>query len=77
MKQKLNDLDVVSFEVGLEMTPEKYSEMSGVPLGVLRGWMDRGHIPTVKRGKYRLIDGARLVIEARIRVDEAMKKGGK
>lgn len=40
------------------MTQKKFSELSGVELGVLRGWVDKAYIPSVLIGKHRLINVA-------------------
>jgi len=42
------------------MNKERFSELSGVPLGVIEGWVIRGYIPTVLIGKHRLINLVQL-----------------
>lgn len=43
-----------------EVTREKYAELTGLPEGVVRGIVERGDIPTVKRGRRRLINLAKI-----------------
>ena len=38
------------------MTPEKFGESIGLSKGVVGGWIDLGYLPTVKIGKYRMIN---------------------
>lgn len=38
------------------ISPKLFSELSGVPEGVLRGWLAKGYIPTYSIGKYTLIN---------------------
>ena len=42
----------------------RFSELVGVSADVVRGWIDKGHIPTIKIGRYRLINVAVLTREA-------------
>lgn len=42
------------------ISPVRFSELSGVPEGVLRGWLAKGYIPTYSIGKYTLINLALL-----------------
>lgn len=39
---------------------ERFAELSGVPDGVLKGWINKGYIPTYSVGKYCLINLALL-----------------
>jgi hypothetical protein len=41
-------------------TKERFAYMTGLEEGVIRGMIDKGHLPTVKVGKYRLINLALL-----------------
>ncbi|MCW8829703.1 MAG: hypothetical protein OQK94_11705 [Gammaproteobacteria bacterium] len=41
-------------------TKERFSEMTGLGVEVVRGMIEKGHLPTVKTGKYRLINLALL-----------------
>jgi hypothetical protein len=43
-----------------ECTKERYCDGTGVAKFVLQGWVNKGLIPTVKRGKYRLINLAAI-----------------
>lgn len=38
----------------------RFSELTGVPEGVLRGWISKGYIPTYSVGKYTLVNLAVL-----------------
>ena len=42
------------------MTPERFSELTGVSEGVLLGWMNRGYLPVVIIGRRRLVNPAKL-----------------
>jgi hypothetical protein len=42
------------------MTKQRFSELSGVPLGVVDAWVDRGYIPSRVIGKHRLVNMALL-----------------
>lgn len=42
------------------VTREKFAEITGLPIGVVRGQMDRGILPTLKIGKRRLVNLAKL-----------------
>lgn len=52
-----NQLTLVSSPIA---TKERFSQLSGLEEGVIRGMIDKGHLPTVKIGKYRLINLALL-----------------
>ncbi len=39
---------------------QRFSELTGVAPGVLKGWCDKGLCPTLKIGKYSLINLALL-----------------
>lgn len=47
--------------------PRKFSNDVGISVGVIGGWIDNGYLPTVKVGKYQLIN---LVL-----LTENLKKG--
>lgn len=51
------------------MSRQRFAELAGVEDGVVRGWIERGQIPTVKVGRHRLINIALLH-------DECMCAGG-
>lgn len=38
------------------MTKERFAEVTGVDSGVLRGWIEKDLIPTVRIGRHRLIN---------------------
>jgi len=42
------------------MSSEKFSQATGVEIGVLTGWINRGYIQTIKIGKRRLINIASM-----------------
>lgn len=42
----------------------RFAELVGVSPDVVRGWIDKGHIPTTKIGRYRLVNIALLTKEA-------------
>lgn len=42
--------------------PDKYAEQIGLSVGVIGGWIDAGYIPTVKIGRYRLINLTKLTL---------------
>ena len=35
---------------------ERFSELTGIPEGVVQGWIVRGYLPTYEIGKYRLVN---------------------
>lgn len=42
------------------MTKERFAELVGVEVGVVRGMLDRGHLPAVKIGRHRFVNVALL-----------------
>lgn len=46
-----------------EMTQEAYARLSGLKPGVVRGHVEKGLIATVKRGRHRLINTAKVFAE--------------
>jgi hypothetical protein len=46
----------------------KFAELNGLPEGVIGGWLDSGYLPTVKIGRYTMIN---LVL-----LTERLKQGG-
>lgn len=42
------------------MTKERFAELVGVEVGVVRGMLDRGYLPAVKLGRHRLVNVAAL-----------------
>ena len=44
------------------MTKEQLSDLSGIPLGVITNWVNRGKLPTVKVGKHRIINNIALLV---------------
>jgi len=45
------------------MTKARFSEISGLSEEILRGMIERGHLPTLKVGKHRMINVALLTKE--------------
>ena len=45
------------------VTKARFSEMSGLTEETLRGMIERGHLPTMKIGKHRMINVALLTKE--------------
>lgn len=45
------------------VTKARFSEMSGLTEETLRGMIERGHLPTLKVGKHRMINVALLTKE--------------
>lgn len=39
---------------------ERFAELSGLPIGVIVGFINKGYLPTVSIGKYSLINVAAL-----------------
>ena len=42
------------------MTKERFAELVGVEVGVVRGMLDRGYLPATKVGRHRLVNVAAL-----------------
>lgn len=51
----LPNVDVPQFSCGL-VTLEKFSEITGLPIGVCLGMANRAYLPTVTLGRRRLIN---------------------
>ncbi len=51
------------------MTKERFAELVGVEVGVVRGMLDRGYLPMVKIGRHRLVNVAAL--QARCLAEDA------
>ncbi|MBW3566852.1 MAG: hypothetical protein KY410_02650 [Proteobacteria bacterium] len=51
------------------MTKERFAQLVGVEVGVVRGMMDREYLPTVKIGRHRLVNVAAL--QARCLVEDS------
>lgn len=45
------------------VTKARFSELSGLSEEILRGMIERGHLPTLKVGKHRMINVALLTKE--------------
>ena len=46
------------------MAAERFAELVGVPPDVVRGWIDKGYIPTTTIGRWRLVNIALLTRES-------------
>ncbi|MBF0456086.1 MAG: hypothetical protein HQL72_14865 [Magnetococcales bacterium] len=42
--------------LGIYVTQERFAEVTGVSLEVVRGWVKKGFLPTYIIGKYRLVN---------------------
>lgn len=42
------------------MTKERFAAKAGLEVGAVRGMIDRGHLPTIKIGRHRLVNVALL-----------------
>ena len=42
------------------MTKERFAELAGVEVGVIRGMLDRGYLPAIKIGRHRFVNVAAL-----------------
>lgn len=47
------------------MTREKFAELSGLAEGVIQGMIEKGHLPSIKIGRYRLVNVAKLAQSCR------------
>ena len=45
------------------LTIEQYAMRTGLEIGVVRGHCDKGYLPTVKHGKYKMINMVALSLE--------------
>jgi len=46
------------------ITRQRYAELSGVPVGIVDAWVDRGYIPSKVIGKHRLVNVAQMWAQA-------------
>ena len=53
----------IALSGALVMTPQGYAEATCQEEGVVRGHIEKGYLPTVKHGRYRLINLVALAIE--------------
>ena len=51
------------------MTKERFAELVGVEVGVIRGMLDRGHLPAMKIGRHRFVNVTAL--QARCLAEDA------
>lgn len=47
----------------LLQTPERFAETVGVSVDTVRGWVERGYVPSVRIGRRRLVNTAALYVE--------------
>ncbi len=43
--------------------PDKFSELIGLRRSIVQGWLNSGYLPTVKRGKYTLVNLSQLSLD--------------
>jgi len=60
----MSSVSVRQASMGPYMTQERFAEVTGVSLDVVRGWVKKGYLPIFDLGKYRLINVALLTKEA-------------
>lgn len=48
------------------ITRERFAQLTGLEEGVIRGMIDKGYLPTVKIGRYRLINLTQLTRECEL-----------
>ena len=36
--------------------PERFADLLGIERGIVQGWISKGYVPTIKIGKYNLIN---------------------
>jgi len=53
------------------MTKERFAELVGVEVGVVRGMLDRGHLPALKIGRHRLVNVAALQARCLVKDSES------
>lgn len=53
------------------VTRERFAELSGLEEGVVRGMIEKGHIPSVKLGRHRMVNLALVTRECLEREDWA------
>ena len=46
-----------------EVSAAKYAELTGFSEGTVRGWIEKGHLPVIIRGKHRLVNLAAVYAE--------------
>jgi predicted site-specific integrase-resolvase len=42
------------------MSRERFAELAGLEVGVVNGWINKGYLPVVEFGRYRLVNLALL-----------------
>lgn len=43
------------------VTKERFAELSGLAEGVVQGMIEKGHLPSIKFGRYRMVNLALLM----------------
>ena len=64
MNESLKTSNTNLVSAGPVVTKRMFSEMSGLTEETIRGMIERGHLPTVKVGKHRMINVALLTKES-------------
>lgn len=57
-------------------TAERFSDLAGVTVDVVRAWIARGYLPTKKIGKYRLVDVVAMSSLQSIALPDGMSPAG-
>lgn len=60
----MEDSLITNALAGPVVTKRMFSEMSGLTEETIRGMIERGHLPTVKIGKHRMVNVALLTKES-------------
>jgi hypothetical protein len=61
--EQVSDLSQVTINLSpspLVMNHSRFAELTGFSIGVVGGWLDNGYLPTVKVGRYQLINLVQL-----------------
>lgn len=54
------------------VTREKFAALSGLSEGVIQGMIEKGHLPSIKIGRYRLVNLALLVAQCAADEEEGL-----
>ena len=52
----MSSVQIRQAPLGVYVTQERFAEVTGVSLEVVRGWVKKGFLPTYVIGKYRLVN---------------------
>jgi hypothetical protein len=59
MNEKYDELRLISAHIPI-MTKERFAELTGLPEGVVQGHINKGILPTLKTGRRRMINVAKI-----------------